>query len=42
VVSATGNYNLPLYIIAGMLVISAVIFLFIDPTKQLISDKFSK
>lgn len=39
VVSATGNYNLPLYIIAGMLVISAVIFLFIDPTKQLISDK---
>lgn len=39
VVSATGNYNLPLYIIAGMLVISAVIFLFIDPTKQLISDE---
>lgn len=42
VVSATGNYNLPLYIIAGMLVISAIIFMFIDPTKQLISDKFSK
>ncbi|MBO5818616.1 MAG: MFS transporter [Bacteroidales bacterium] len=39
VVSATGNYNLPLYIIAGMLVISAVIFLFIDPTKQLIKDE---
>lgn len=38
VVSATGNYNMPLYIIAGMLVISAVIFLFIDPTKQLIKD----
>lgn len=38
VVSATGNYNLPLYIIAGMLVISAVIFMFIDPTKQLIKD----
>ena len=39
VVSATGNYNLPLYIIAGMLVISAIIFMFIDPTKQLISDE---
>ena len=39
VVSATGNYNLPLYIIALMLVISAVIFLFIDPTKQLIKDE---
>ncbi|MBO5916815.1 MAG: MFS transporter [Bacteroidales bacterium] len=39
VVSATGNYNLPLYIIAGMLVISAIIFMFIDPTKQLIKDE---
>lgn len=39
VVSATGNYNLPLYIIAGMLVISAIIFMFIDPTKQIISDE---
>ena len=39
VVSATGNYNLPLYIIAGMLVISAVIFLFIDPTKQIIKEE---
>ena len=38
VVSATGNYNLPLYIIALMLVISAVIFLFIDPSKQIIKD----
>nr|MBQ5604390.1 MFS transporter [Bacteroidales bacterium] len=42
VVSATGNYNLPLYIIAGMLVISAIIFMFIDPTKQIISDESSK
>lgn len=39
VVSATGNYNLPLYIIAAMLVISAIIFMFIDPTKQIIKDK---
>ncbi|MBQ7946361.1 MAG: MFS transporter [Bacteroidales bacterium] len=39
VVSATGNYNLPLYIIAGMLVISAIIFMFIDPTKQIIKEE---
>lgn len=39
VVSATGNYNMPLYIIAGMLVISAIIFMFIDPTKQIIKEE---
>ena len=35
-VKATGNYNLPLFLIAGMLVISAGLFLFIDPTRKLI------
>ena len=34
-VSSTGNYNFPLFIIAGMLVISAVLFMRIDPTKSL-------
>ena len=38
-VKATGNYNLPLFLIAGMLVISAVLFLFIDPTRQIIRDE---
>ncbi len=34
-VSSTGNYNFPLFIIAGMLVISSLLFLRIDPTKSL-------
>ena len=38
-VSSTGNYNLPLFLIAGMLVISAVLFLFIDPSRQIIPDE---
>ncbi|MCF0243703.1 MAG: MFS transporter [Bacteroidaceae bacterium] len=33
-VSSTGDYNLPLYCISGMLVISAVLFMCIDPTKE--------
>ena len=35
-VEATGNYNFPLFIIGGMLLISAIIFLRIDATKQLV------
>ncbi len=35
-VDATGNYNFPLFVISGMLVISAFLFLKIDPTKQLV------
>ena len=35
-VKATGNYHLPLFLIAGLLVISAGLFLFIDPTRKLI------
>jgi nitrate/nitrite transporter NarK len=38
VVDATGNYNYPLYVISGMLVISALLFLRIDPTKQLVEE----
>lgn len=34
-VEATGNYNFPLYVIAGMLVISAFLFLLINPSRPL-------
>ncbi|MFC2098901.1 MFS transporter [Bacteroidota bacterium] len=37
-VSATGNYNFPLYVIAGMLVISAFLFTRINPEKQIIEE----
>ena len=37
-VDATGNYNFPLFIISGMLLISAFLFLRIDPTKPLIAS----
>mgnify|MGYP002624400373 CR=1 FL=1 len=33
-VQSSGNYNLPLYMIAGMLVVSAVLFAFINPEKS--------
>lgn len=35
-VEVTGNYNFPLFIIGGMLLISAFLFLRIDATKQLV------
>ena len=35
-VQASGNYNLPLYMIAAMLLISAVLFSFINPTKPIV------
>ncbi len=35
-VQSSGNYNLPLYMIAGMLIISAVLFSFINPTKPIV------
>lgn len=35
-VQASGNYNLPLYMIAGMLLISALLFSFINPEKPII------
>ena len=38
-VQQSGNYNLPLYMIAVMLIVSAVLFAFINPEKPIISDK---
>ncbi len=38
-VEATGNYNFPLYVISGMLMISAVLFSFLDPTRKLVEDE---
>lgn len=34
-VDATGNYNVPLYVIAGMLLVSSFLFLNLDPSKPL-------
>lgn len=34
--SATGDYNLPLYMIAGMLVISAILFALLNPSKPIV------
>lgn len=36
--SSTGNYNLPLYLIAVMLVLSAILFAFINPAKPIIEE----
>ncbi len=38
-VKATDNYNLPLYLIAVMLIVSAVIFMFIDPSKPIVNEE---
>ena len=35
-VQTSGNYNLPLYMIAAMLLISAILFSFINPTKPIV------
>ncbi|MBQ4444816.1 MAG: MFS transporter [Prevotella sp.] len=35
-VQSSGNYNLPLYMIAGMLIISAALFALINPTKPIV------
>ena len=35
-VQQSGNYNLPLYLISGMLIVSAVLFAFINPTKPIV------
>jgi MFS family permease len=37
-VQQSGNYNLPLYMIAVMLIVSAMLFAFINPEKPIISD----
>lgn len=38
VVDATGNYNMPLYVIAGMLLISSFLFFKLDPSRPLAED----
>lgn len=37
-VQSSGNYNLPLYMIAVMLIISATLFAFINPSKPIVKD----
>ncbi len=37
-VQQSGNYNLPLYVIAAMLIISALLFVFINPEKPIFKD----
>ena len=37
-IEATGNYNVPLFVITAMLVISAMLFLSINPTKKLVEE----
>jgi MFS family permease len=39
VVEATGNYNSPLWIISGMVVIASILFSRIDPTKPLFPER---
>lgn len=41
VVDATGNYNMPLYVIAAMLLISSILFLNLDPSKPLAEESTS-
>ena len=36
IVQATGNYNAPLWIIAGMVLLGAFLFTRIDPTRPLL------
>lgn len=37
-VDASGNYNLPLFMISGTLIVSAVLFAFINPEKPIIKE----
>ena len=37
-VQLSGNYNLPLYMIAAMLIISAILFTFINPEKNIVNE----
>jgi MFS transporter, ACS family, glucarate transporter len=41
IVDLTHDFNLPLFIIAGCLVIAAILWLFIDPTKEIVENKIS-
>jgi len=37
-VKSSGNYNFPLFVISGMLIISAILFLTIDASKPISED----
>ena len=37
-IEATGNYNAPLFVITAMLVIAALLFWSINPTKKLVEE----
>ena len=41
-VQQSGNYNLPLYMIAFMLIVSAVLFVFINPEKPIVETEGEK
>ena len=41
-VQQSGNYNLPLYMIAVMLIVSAVLFVFINPEKPIVETEGEK
>ena len=41
-VQQSGNYNLPLYLIAVMLIVSAVLFVFINPEKPIVETEGEK
>lgn len=41
-VQQSGNYNLPLYMIAVMLIVSAVLFVFINPEKPIVGTEGEK
>ena len=38
-VQQSGNYNLPLYMIAAMLIVSAILFAFINPEKPIVNNE---
>jgi len=42
IVETTGNYNFPLFVISGMLIISAALFSRINASQPLVKDNFEK
>lgn len=39
IVNQTGNFNYPLFLIAGCLIVASMLWFFIDPTKNLVVEK---
>ena len=42
IVTATGSYFKPLFVVAGMLLISAALFAAIDPTRPIVARKLAE